>query len=335
MFLLFIATTLAASNVSDLYQCEPLGDMPGPEDFDWIPNTLVVSASERRPGESTDRNGIYLIQDDQQTLATFEGRDSCSFRPHGLALEQSADGAWQLYVINHHSPDDATLAGCTLGHDGDAPLLDSVEHYTLDGQTLRFVERLGDPLLQDPNDLDVAPNGTLYISNNPDLSPGHAVRLILARATPSTLVRYTPGAGFDVFADDFFYANGVYVAPDGAILLSAYSGNIYAFSPDGTELDHTVLNGALDNFLPDDRGGLWLTGHPSTRKFLAHVKDPSGHSSPSEIFHLTWSLDHFSLVKTYEEDGSDAAAVSTALMLDDNLILAQVFRPGLVSCTPK
>lgn len=338
MLTLFLATAFAAKNVTDLYQCSALGDMPGPEDFDWFPTlagpSLIVSADARRPGEASDRNGLWWVREGASTQAPIEGRDACSLHPHGIALATGPDGARQLYVINHHGPEDRDNAACALPAGPHGPLLDSVERFTVVGDTLRFEERIGDALLQDPNDLDVAPDGTLYISNNPELVPGRAVLTILLRQNPSTLVRYRPGQGFDVFADEFFYANGVYVAPDGAILLATYAGHLYAFDAEGNELDHTRVRGALDNFLPDERGDLWLTGHPSTRRFLGHVKDPAN-TTPSDIFHLRWGMDRFSVVEALYDDGVAAQAVSTAVRLGDTLLLGQVFQPGLVACSPR
>lgn len=344
MFLILFSTQVMAFeeiNVTDLYQCTALGDMPGPEDFDWMDTpegpALLVSADARRPGEADDRDGIYRVQDGASARMALRDRDACSFHPHGISLAQSADGAMSLYVINHHDPGDASAPGCALPSADGAPLYDSVERFTLEGDSLRFVERLADPLLEDPNDLDVAPDGTLYISNNPELNPGKAVLAILLRQRPSTLIRYRQGLGFDVFAEDFFYANGVYVAPDGAVLLSTYDGHVYAFAPTESgadQLDHIVLRGALDNFLPDARGELWLTGHPSTRRFLGHVKN-GAKTTPSDIFHLRWGLDQLALVEQLYDDGVAAQAVATAVVLEDQLILAQVFQPGLVVCTPR
>ena len=145
------------------------------------------------------------------------------------------------------------------------PARSGIQHVTATG----VVSYLTPEALQAPNDLVVAPDGTVYFTDPPPYPlPADAVGRIMA-IDPDTAVR--------VVADGFFYPNGIGIGADGLLVVvenGLQSGRtdfgLVRLLPDGTRERFVDRTG--DGFCCDVDGRIYLAGgvHGVT------VLDPDG-----------------------------------------------------------
>ena len=137
----------------------------GAEDLAIIPGRsprLLVAAADRRKA-GLEKDGALFLVDPARRYAPlepleFEGRDGCSFRPHGIDVFQSGTEI-RIFVINHHlARDTDPERGCQPALHAPSKPMESIEIFVYQGpdRPLHFVERLQDPLLGHPNDLAAA-----------------------------------------------------------------------------------------------------------------------------------------------------------------------------------
>ncbi len=319
--------------------CSQVGEFAGTEDFDRAVidgrSVLMVSATARREGESDVDDGIWEVDwgtKEGRKLALL-GRDGCSFAPHGISTVEVEPGRWELWAINHHREVDRERGGCEgLGH--------SVEHFRIEAEGLRFVERLSGPSLTNPNDLDVLADGRFWMSNNPpwDEEGGLVGDLLLGRAKGQVL-RYDPAAGaFSVAAEGLVFPNGIAVV-EGALWVSAAKGRLFrmGLEEDGSVTGEPALYRAqpkatLDNIMEVD-GSLWLTGHPKGLKFIRHSKRSKA-SAPTVAYRLDLDPEGGELRAVAHWRRGEANAGATVLPVDDALVVGLVFDRGLRVCEP-
>lgn len=333
--------------------CRLVGDMPGPEDLDVLPPrgeaAMLVSSVQRR-GE-TPEDGRLLVLDLDTGRAEpvpLLHRDACSFRPHGLSTVQRHDGRWEVYVVVHLRPQDATEPGCTIARDDldpPPPRIDAIERYALGDDGLRFVERLSDPLMTNLNDVDADPDGRLWVSNNPPWAETKelAADLILGRRRGQVLLYRPVERQWSVAARRMLYPNGVAIDPSGHHLFVAGArGWVRHFELDGVgesiggPARRTRARGTLDNLVWDDDGTLWATGHPSSLAFVRHVQDPEA-IAPTEVFHVGPAGRRgrrLGARRVLRVDDGNVDAGSVAHPVGDALVIGQVFEPGVAVCEP-
>lgn len=345
--------------------CEPRGTIPGTEDFDRLPprgeQALLVSSVERRGQARETATGSLLLVDARtgqvEPLPLLE-RDACSFRPHGISSVQRLGGAWEVFVVVHHGLDDLTRADCGLAaaqvpapderrHRRRAayPQLDSVERYRVQDDGLRFVERLTDPRLTNPNDVDAAPDGRLWVSNNPRWEQPRelVVDMLLGRRRGQVLIHRPVERSWSVAARRMLYPNGVAVDEEVERLhVSSARGKLRQFPLDGTGVAEGPptrrgrARGTLDNLMWADDGALWTTGHPSSLAFMRHVADPE-EPAPTEVFRVTpHPKRRHGLVaeRVLRVDDGRVDAGSVALPVANGVAIGQVFDAGVMLCRP-
>jgi hypothetical protein len=344
--------------------CEALGRMPGPEDFDRLPprgeTALLVSSVERRGAASETATGSLLLVDartGEVEPMPIHGRDACSFRPHGLSTVQRIGGAWEVYVVVHHGAGDLERDGCGLAlaqQPAREPArarrrehvpVDSVERYRLHDEGLRFVERLTDPLVTNPNDVDAAPDGRLWVSNNPSWErPGQVVAdLLLGRRRGQVLLYRPMEQSWSVAARRMLYPN--WVAVDEAVQqlhVAAARGKLRQLPLDGMghvegrPIRRGRARGALDNLMWADDGALWTTGHPNGLAFMRHLKDAEA-ASPTEVLRITPDPKRrrrLAATRVLRVDDGRVDAGSVALPVADGVAIGQVFDAGVMLCRP-
>lgn len=337
-FALVLASNALACAKPPSSTCAPLGEFPGPEDFDLVTRSghtqILVSATERRAPDRTESNGFWLVDwngDRSVQRLEIHGRDACSLAPHGVATAEVEPGRWQLWAVTHY---DAPTEGPCAGLDH------AVEHFELREDGLHFLARLSDPLLTNPNDLDALPDGRLWISNNPPWPEGKGLAgdLIFRRAKGQVL-HYAPGEGFSVAADRFVFPNGIHAEPDASQLwVAASAGDLFRLGLDGEgheredqrERVRVEPKATLDNLLLDPAdGSLWVAGHPKGFAFIRHAKDPAEHS-PTTAYRIERGSMTTKAIGWWGEGRVDAGA--SVVPLTDQLVFATVFGPGLRSC---
>ena len=338
--------------------------MPGTEDFDRLPprgeHALLVSSVERR-GEARDTATGSLMLLDVRTGAAeampLLGRDACSFRPHGISTVERIGGAWEVLVVVHHGRDDLAREGCGLAaaqapapdrrrHRRAArPQLDSVERYRVQDDGLRFVERMTDPLVTNPNDVDAAPDGRLWVSNNPPWEQTRelVVDMLLGRRRGKVLIYRPVERSWSVAARRMLYPNGVAVdAKVERLHVSGARGKLRQFPLDGTGVAEGPptrrgrARGTLDNLMWADDGALWTTGHPSSLAFIRHVEDPE-EPAPTEVFQVTPDPAHRRRLvakRVLRVDDGRVDAGSVALPVGAGVAIGQVFDASMRLCRP-
>lgn len=304
-------------------ECRKIAVGPGPEDFAldaWTgPARLLVSVHERRAW--TEPGEIWAVD-----LATRAARKlprenepaGSSFRPHGVDAVRTLAGETRLYVISH------------------GPEQDDDQHaifvYRVEPDRLVFIEALTHELLVSPNDLDVLPDGSLFVGNDSG-TRGSLVEMALGLRR-ANVIHYDGRGGWQVAARDIAFTNGILARPDGSLLVAATTGNrIIRFAPqaDGTfqEAGNLAELTGPDNLMALGANELTVAAHPSGLAFLSHASDPAS-SSPSVVYRIDIASGTTEAI--YADDGTQISASSTGLVHDGRLYIGQVFEPFVLEC---
>jgi arylesterase / paraoxonase len=294
----------------------PLG---GPEDVAISRDgTVAYIACQNQRNRFGVRGGIYRYSltdsGSRPKLVTPDIDDP--FHPLGLALLE-ADGRRLLYVANRQTKHRAT-----------------VEFFEdLGGQRLSYLRPFSDRegRLHSPNDIAAVSEDQFYVTN----SHGHASGLAHTWETvanrPGSYLLYHDASGFRVVAHRLSFANGVALSPDGSTLLVAETRGhrlrVFRRKPDGGLLDlHSIpLGFAPDNLTFDEEGSLWVAGHPSMAKFVAHALHLKKRA-PSIIAHIRRPTSVAPPVETvWTDDGHLLSASSTAARYGDRILVGSVF----------
>lgn len=177
---------------------------------------LLISATDRRKTASEADGQLLLLDPARRHLPAkplvLEGRDGCSFRPHGIDVIQEGGETW-VFVVNHHlARDTDPERGCQPAVHAPRKPMESIEIFKYQGpdQPLRFAERLMDPLLGHANDLAAVGRNQLFVTvpNSSLLEAWNAKR---GRCT-GRVVEWNRGV-WGNRADDLCYPNGIAVQP--------------------------------------------------------------------------------------------------------------------------
>lgn len=350
--------------------CWRIGSVPGPEDLvvdrSQGEPRLLVSSQDRR-ADPAPEGGIYAISlaadgPSEARRLRLEGRDGCTFHPHGIDLIQRAEtGRWLLYVVNHHEPADTSpRRGCLpeaerLARHGRE--FTSVEVYRVERHRLRFVQRLADPdVLPNGNDLVALAGGDVFVTAPPAGLLDRAMES-LGLATTSQIVRIACGeeSAGDRCADPAFrpvgepfgrYLNGIEAkeTPAGPRLFVASTLEDKLYQIDlarGDEPQPIAATSGFDNLAWESEDGdvLLAAGHHDMRRFLQHAWS-SEVPSPSRV----WALpvpgsgesgeagDVGALEVLYSDGGSQISAASSAVCFAGGLVVGQVFESAILRC---
>jgi sugar lactone lactonase YvrE len=156
-------------------------------------------------------------------------------------------------------PNKSTGNGIVFDRAGTMYVADYVEHNVLriDPKTRQITVFAHDARMNQPNDLAIAPDGTLYASD-PSWAKGTGQLWRIDRAGKTTLV-----------ASDMGTTNGIDVSPDGRTLYvnESLQRNVWAFTiaPDGSLKDKRLLKKfddfGFDGMRCDVDGNLYVTRH--------------------------------------------------------------------------
>lgn len=347
--------------------CWRIGSVPGPEDLvvDRTGRTprLLVSSQERR-GKPSPPGAIYAVSTDGAVAARplpIEGRDNCSFHPHGISLVER-DGESLLYVINHHEAEDTSPrrsclpGGERLARHGAA--FTSLEVFRVGKNRLRFVQRLADPeVLTHGNDLVALPNGDVYVTSPPSGGQGALLEYmgIEAGSDRSRVIEFRCReqrahrcvGDFRTLATVGRYVNGIEARElDGGERLvyvaSSFENALYEFRvpapgaprPEAERSPRRIeAPRGLDNlsWTSAEKTTLLAAAHPDFRRFLQHALSPEV-PSPAQI----WSLDPDGspdAALLLADSGSLISAASTGVCLEEDLVLGQVFETAVLRCS--
>ncbi|TGN02830.1 arylesterase [Leptospira dzoumogneensis] len=313
--------------------CSKISGMPGPEDLaiDREAGLLYVSSHERRIKDQEGK--LYFLDLNSSALEPklLETDYPKNFRPHGMSL-LNQNGKSRLYVISH----------ITLYKEHAIEVFERTEKPSAKSKAGKWkhVQTLQDPSITSPNDLSVASENEIFVSNDHG-EGGYFTYLFqdlfrIARAE----IAYFDGKTWSSLGNPLFYGNGIlYVKrPDGkeylyragfglgAVLkfdIKRENGKIVLGEPKSI-----VLESGPDNLEIDEKGTIFTVTHPSVIKFLKHAGNPEAHS-PTKIF--TIAQDD-SIREIFSNSGELISAGSTALTYKERVYIAQVFNDFILQC---
>lgn len=283
---------------------------PGPEDLvlDTVSGHRIIASCDERRGTDMSRNGFYGI-DPVTNLVTpipVSGLPgSVYLNPHGIDIG-TYKGDTVLYVVNHEES------------------IQSILIFRLGADTLRYVTRLSDPLLVSPNDLCTDHRGGIYVSN--DSGKRNAIFEKLFSLPRSNVVHFD-GTKWREVATDIRYANGVGVLGGRLYVTGTQEKAVlsYSIGPDGalSDLSRMACPKGSDN-ITFHNGRLVSTAHLDFLAFVRHVKKPD-HPSPGLVYAMDLQTGRVDTL--FMDDGTTISAISTGLITDGRLFIAQVFNP--------
>ena len=300
--------------------CQRIATGPGPDDLtrEPLPTPRVIfSSHDRRNFRS--HGHIYSLElqsDKPERLSRQQEPEGFVLRPHGLDLVQR-DGRWWLYVINHDRD---------LFSDRHALAV-----YELVGNTLIFQELLSSPLLSSPNDVAVADNGDIYVTNEREDGSSIAEMLFLQRK--ANVVVYRPQIGWRIAADDFAFANGILIQGNTVWVTQSLGEGVrrYQRAADGRLVQRESLGNLslLDSIQVTESGYFLIPAYPSLANFLLHWQSPS-RRSPAKVYAVDPQTGKGSII--FADDGRVMSAISTALPVKNQVFFGQVFDAFILRC---
>lgn len=317
---LLMPHVVSAGTAINPASCQRISVGPGPDDMHVqnlaVPR-LIISSHDRR--HFRNHGNIYALPIDslKASIMTRTGEpDGFALRPHGLDLIHR-DGRWWLYVINHDKE------------------LFSDQHtlviYEVTGDMLVFQQELQSPLLTAPNDVAVAENGDIYVTNEREDGASLAELIFLQRK--ANVVVYRPQLGWRVAADDFALANGILIQGNTVWISQTLGEGLrrYQRMPDGrlTQMAQLGNLSLLDSINVRDNGHFLIPAYPSIPSFLLHWQ-LTGKRSPTKVYDVDPQTGQGSVI--FSDNGKTISAISTALTIKDQLYLSQVFDAFLLRC---
>lgn len=220
------------------------------ESKDLLPENTFTPGIE---GPGTDKHGnIYAV----------------NYASEGTIGIVRPDGSHGIYVT---LPEGSVGNGIRFDAKGNMYIADYTKHNILkvDARTKAISVLAHDDRLNQPNDLAMAPNGTLYASD-PNWNAG-----------TGQLWMITPKGRITLLEADMGTTNGIEVSPDGRKLYVGESAQrriwVYDIAKDGTlrnkQLFATFLDYGLDGMRCDVKGNLYLARYD---KGTVIIFDPQG-----------------------------------------------------------
>ena len=311
---------VSAASAVNPASCQRIATGPGPDDMHLqsiAAPRLLISSHDRRHFRTP--GNIYSLPIDSlkaSIMVRIGEPDGFVLRPHGMDLVLR-DGHWQLYVINHDKE------------------LFSDQHtlviYEVIGDTLVFQQELHSQLLTAPNDVAVADNGDIYVTNEREDGASIAEFLFLQRK--ANVVVFRPQLGWRVATDDLAVANGILIQGSTVWITQTLGEGLrrYQRTGDGrlTQMIQLGNLSLLDSINVRDNGHFLIPAYPSLPYFLWHWQSP-GRRSPTKIYDVDPQTGQGSVI--FADNGSTISAVSTALPVKDQLYLSQVFDAFVLRC---
>ena len=296
---------------------------PGPEDIDFDVDqaglqTILVSCSERRKGFTpagyspcSEIGKLDIESRNYHPLCRVNEPDDLHFDPHGIDLVR-LDGELFLYVISHNDDCNQHL----------------ILRYRVQADCLVFdCQYRCDELLVSPNAIAVFPDGGFLVTNDA------RIRNSVFRKNCS-VIYCDPAGNFQIAANGIGMANGIHIEGDKVFVAASLDNCVYSFDFCCQQLINRCVVAKVkgpDNIRPF-KGGLLLACHVSPMAFLAHSFDYC-RPAPSVVYWI--DLDSCQMKTVYGEKGCTISAASTGIIVDGELILAQVFNPHLLVAIPQ
>lgn len=281
----------------------------GPEDMvldkTHGPQRFLVSCAGRRE-DVLSYNNIYsyTIGDmEGEIIPRFNEPDTLAFRPHGIYLQGDS-----LYVISHDETKN----------------LHYIYTYLVENSKLTYFGAIYSPLLTSPNAIVVNERGEIFISND-RVDHKDNVEFLL-KPQRAKLLKYDR-KNWSIISDHVAIGNGLAIRHD--TLWQATSGGqgLCCFDLQHLPDEHQILDFyGLDNLRwHNDR--LIVTAHLVDFDLMMHSIS-SEFQSATVVYEVDPLTGHGETI--YVDHGSNISAGSTAIRIEDDLYISQVFEPYLL-----
>jgi len=285
----------------------------GPEDMvvDSLstPPRLLVSCASRRPEYPAygDIEAIDPAQGKRLVLTRIGEPSGLIFRPHGISLVNSGEIQY-LYVISHD----------------DEKSIHSIIQYQVDGDSLIFIRLLNTSLLVSPNALQAFADGSQLVCN--DAANRHDMKEKIFRLKRGNILFYDGIGNWSIAAKQLGMPAGLTGFGNRIFVSAALENKLYSYRFNDGQLSDKKQVCKIKG--PDNiriyHDLLIVTSHSKPFKFIRHVKNKS-HRSPS----LVVSIDprNGKSTRLFHDNGKLISAASVALILNNQLIIGQIFEP--------
>lgn len=243
------------------------------------------------------------------------------FRPHGIDLRAEPDGSRSLLAINRR------MDGRTV-----------VEHFTLDGDTLRHRGTVDSPLLCRANDVAFLDGERFLFTGDHGACGWAGVAVENVLNLRRGFVGLVEGDTARVLAAGIGFANGLVPDPAADRLFVAATREravlVYRLSAllDGSgvePLERIAVPGGPDNLSRSPDGRILAAVHPSLFALALHRYDlPGGATAPSRIVALRPDGADVLL----DDDGHGLSAATVAAVWGDRIIAGSVMSDRLLLC---
>ena len=309
-------------------QCELIAAPAGPEDIeiDHVLGFAFISAHDRRARPSPNGDLHLLDLDDPDATIVAIPRDGPRrFKPHGLSLVR-VDEVLYVHVVNHAGDEGST-----------------VEQFRFEAGRLHHLATVAGDALISPNDVAAVDALRFYVTND------HGTRSGLSQLFENLLglrfgtVAYFDGEKFVTALEGQSMANGIALTADQSRLLVAetIAGTVtsYRRDPETGELSdaaYVPFQTAPDNLDVAADGSVWTVGHPRLFDFLAHARNAEA-LSPTDVYRIDYASGVFGISADVErvlmDDGRLLSGGSVAVVRGDQMLVGNVFEPGILRCT--
>lgn len=300
--------------------CQRIATGPGPDDMvvqHDNPLRLLISSHDRRNFARAGEIYAYTPASNQMIVMARSGEPvGFRLRPHGMDLVQR-NGRWWLYVVSH----DRELVSDQH----------SLMIYEVLGDTLRFHQQLTSPLLSAPNDVAVADNGDIYVTN--ERKDGASIVEWLFLQRKANVVMFRPGTGWQIAAGELAIANGIFIQGRTVWVSQTIGEGLmrYVRKADGQLGQATKVTALslIDGISPGRGGRLLTTSYPSLIGLGLHWQRQRS-KARTVVYEVNPQDESTRIV--FEDSGQNINAVSSSVLVDDRLYLGQLFDPYLLSC---
>jgi len=246
------------------------------------------------------------------------------FHPHGIDLLTLADGARELYVINHPTLDTHEI------------LIFSIA----DNHVLELRRRIQYPELISPNDIRAIAQDQFLVTNdhgNARSSWLFAVEDYLG--LPWSSVSYFDGEAGHFAIKGLRSANGITLSADQQTLYvaEATARRLKRFSRQGDYMkwkreETLFVDTAVDNLEWDGEGHLLVGAHINLFKFLDHIRDIET-DAPSHVIRVNVRQTPMTYETIFMSDGADLSASSVGARFGDTLLIGAVLETHFLRCS--
>ncbi len=275
----------------------------------------IISSTHRKsiPANADEKGALYFLslKDSSFSPVNLTSNLEFPFAPHGISLLK-LDSSYQLMAINHTSN----------GH--------SIEVFTLKDSVLSHQFSMTDASMVSPNDLVLYEENKFYFTNDHGYANGIGKLLEEYGGLAVSNVIHFDGTSYSEAADGIAYANGINIDVHRNLLFVAsprgFLTKVYQINEDKslTHIEDIGCHTGVDNIEFDEKGNLWIGGHPNLLRFSAYAKGKR-ETAPSEIIKIEYrSKGDYTVNSVYLEDGRNMSGCSVATKWNDLILTGNV-----------